>query len=205
MSPLISVITPTWQRQSLLLDRCIPSVLGQDYPAVEHVIVSDGYEPDLYPAIVARYGAEVAAGRIRYDELAEHRGARWGHWCRLRGIEIAVGPYVAWLDDDNSFRPDHLSRLVPLLEDGAGFAYSQVLFHSHGGNYVVGSQPPRCAQIDTSAIANRKALHDSVTWRDEGQDTIEWDLVDRWMQAGVTWAFDETITADYYFAGVRDA
>ena len=105
MTPSVSVITPTWQRQSLLLDRCIPSVLEQDYPNVTHVIVSDGYEPDLYPAMLDRYGPEIKAGRIQYDELAEHKGARWGHWCRLRGIEIARGPYLAWLDDDNSFRP----------------------------------------------------------------------------------------------------
>jgi glycosyltransferase involved in cell wall biosynthesis len=202
MSPLVSVITPTWQRGDLLLNRCIPSVLAQDHPAVEHVIVSDGYEPDLYPAMLERYGDEIAVGRIRYDELAEHKGARWGHWCRLRGIEIARGPYLAWLDDDNSFRPDHVSRLAALLDGGAGFAYSQVLFHSPGANYVIGAEPPRCAGLDTSGIANLKSLHETVTWRDEGQDTIEWDLVDRWMQAGVSWAFDAAITADYYFAGV---
>ena len=202
MSPKVSVITPTWGRHDLLLNRCIPSVLAQDYPAVEHVIVSDGYEPDLYPLLAGRYGDEMKAGRIRYDELDEHRGARWGHWCRLRGIEIAPGPYVAWLDDDNSFRPDHVSRLAALLDAGAGFAFSQVMFHTHGGNHVVGTDPPHLGGIDTSAIANLKSLHASVTWRDEGQQTIEWDLVERWIAAGVTWAFDDKITADYYMAGV---
>jgi hypothetical protein len=29
---------------------------------------------------------------------------------------------------------------------------------------------------------------------------VDWDLVARWMSAGVTWAFDGEITADYYFA-----
>ena len=132
--PTVSVITPTWQRPDLLLNRCIPSVLAQDHPAVEHVIVSDGYEPDLYPAMLDRYAAEIKAGRIRYDELDTHTGARWGHWARLRGVEMARGPYVAWLDDDNSFRPDHVSRLAALIDAGSGFAYSQVLFHTHGGS-----------------------------------------------------------------------
>jgi glycosyltransferase involved in cell wall biosynthesis len=201
MSPLVSVITPTWGRHALLLDRAIPSVLAQDYPNVEHVIVSDGYEPDLYPAMLDRYRPEIAAGRIQYDELDQHRDARWGHWCRLRGIEIARGPYLAWLDDDNSFRPDHVSRLAALLDGGAGFAYSQVLFHGHAGDWVVGLAPPQLGQIDTSAIANLKSLHESVTWRDEGQQTIEWDLAERWMAAGVSWAFDAKVTADYYMAG----
>jgi glycosyltransferase involved in cell wall biosynthesis len=199
MTPLCSVITPTWQRHGLLLDRCIPSVLAQDCPAVEHVIVSDGYEPDLYPAMLERYGAEIAAGRIRYDELYEHAGARWGHWCRLRGIEVARSPYLAWLDDDNAFRPSHVSRLVTLLDAGAQFAYSRVMFHAPSGTYPVGGDPPCLGQVDTSGIANRKDLHEVATWRDEGQQTIEWDLVERWIAAGATWAFDEEITADYYF------
>ena len=98
--------------------------------------------------------------------------------------------------------PDHVSRLAALLDAGAGFAYSQVLFHSHGGeSHVVGLDPPRCAAIDTSGIANLKSLHESVTWRDEGQQTIEWDLAERWMAAGVSWAFDAKVTADYYMAG----
>ena len=45
--PLVSVITPTWQRHALLLDRCIPSVAAQDYPNVDHVVVSDGPDPAL--------------------------------------------------------------------------------------------------------------------------------------------------------------
>lgn len=45
--PLVSVITPTWNRHDLLLTRCLPSVQAQDYPAVEHVIISDGPDEDL--------------------------------------------------------------------------------------------------------------------------------------------------------------
>jgi len=202
LADLASVVTPTWGRHALLLDRCIPSVLAQDYPDVEHVIVSDGYEPDLYPAMLDRYRPEIAAGRIRYDELGEHDpAARWGHRARLRGIEVAKGPYLAWLDDDNSFRPDHVSRLVALLAAGAGFAYSQVQFHAGGGPaHVVGSQSPCLGGIDTSAIAHRRETLDAATWRDDGQPTIDWDLVQRWMAAGVTWAFDDAVTADYYMA-----
>ena len=47
MTPTVSVVTPTWQRHDLLMDRCIPSVAAQDYPDVEHVICSDGPDPDL--------------------------------------------------------------------------------------------------------------------------------------------------------------
>ena len=65
----------------------------------------------------------------------------------------------------------------------------------------MGDDPPYLTGIDTSAIAHRRDLLDLATWRDDGQQTIDWDLVERWIAAGATWAFDAEITADYYFAG----
>jgi glycosyltransferase involved in cell wall biosynthesis len=200
---LVSVITPTWQRRSLLLDRCIPSVLAQDYPAVEHVIVSDGYEDGLYPAILDRYAEQVAAGRIQFDELAAHDpAARWGHRARLRGIEAARGEYIAWLDDDNAYRPQHLSMLTAALEEdtAAGFAYSLIQMNGHSVPYIVGGDPPFCGGIDTSAMFCRRTALDVATWRDDGQQTVDWDLAERWMAAGMTWVHVPHVTADYYFS-----
>jgi glycosyltransferase involved in cell wall biosynthesis len=196
VTPLVSVITPTWQRHDLLVNRCIPSVQAQTYPAVEHVVVSDGPDPELTAMI---------AGQVKaFECLPEHDPvARWGHFARLRGLELAKGDYIAYLDDDNAFRPDHVARLVAALkhDPGAGFAYSLILMNGHGPPYIVGADPPFCGGIDTSAIMHRRALLQTATWRDEGwHPTVEWDLVERWMAAGVTWVLDGEITADYYFS-----
>jgi len=129
---------------------------------------------------------------------------RWGHRARLHGIEAASGDVIAWLDDDNAFRPDHLSRLVPLLAD-ADFAYSVILMHNHGGSYPVGVDPPVYCGIDTSSLVHRRSVLEKATWRDEGQPTNDWDLVERWMASGATWRFDPVPSADYYFRGVTDA
>ena len=191
--PLVSVITPTWQRHDLLLDRCIPSVAAQDYPAVEHVIVSDGPDPALAAAIPPS---------VRFAELPAHDpAARWGHWARLRGLELATGEYIAYLDDDNAFRPGHLAKLAAALDadPSAGFAYSQIMMHNGGSSYVVGVPPPAYGQIDTSAIMHRRGLLDTATWRDAGQLTIDWDIVERWLHAGAGWAHVPEVTADYYF------
>ena len=195
--PLISVITPTWQRHDLLLDRCIPSVAAQDYPAVQHVIVSDGPDNVLAGKIVAG-----SCGAVVWDALPAHDpAARWGHWARLRGLELATGEYIAYLDDDNAFRPGHLAKLAAALDadPSAGFAYSQIMMHNGGSSYVVGVPPPAYGQIDTSAIMHRRGLLDTATWRDEGQVTIDWDIVERWLHAGAGWAHVPEVTADYYF------
>jgi glycosyltransferase involved in cell wall biosynthesis len=204
--PLVSVVTPTWQRNRLLLSRCIPSVQAQDYPAVEHVVVSDGPDPDLGETIIretviSRMESSPVVPVVFADLPSHDPVARWGHRCRLRGIELASGDLIAWLDDDNAFRPQHVSRLAAALEadPAVAFAFSQIAMHGHGDQYVVGAAPPCCGQIDTSAIMCRRSALDVATWRDQGQQTIDWDLVDRWMAAGLTWAFVNEVTADYYF------
>jgi len=199
--PLVSVITPTWQRHDLLLDRCVPSVAAQTYPHIEHVIVSDGPDQELSER-AAKVLDSAGGDRLVFRYLAGHDPqARWGHWARLRGLELATGDLIAYLDDDNAFRPDHVAKLVAALEEnpGAGFAYSQIMMHGNGGAYVVGVPPPAYGQIDTSAIMHRRGLLESATWRDEGQVTIDWDVVERWLHAGTRWAHVPEVTADYYF------
>jgi glycosyltransferase involved in cell wall biosynthesis len=193
-------VTPTWQRYDLLLGRCMPSAAAQDYGNIEHVIVSDGPDPELAERI-----ARVTSWSrvpVRFEQLPEHDPAiRWGLHARLRGIALAKGDYIAYLDDDNSFRPAHVSRLVAALEanPAAGFAYSRMQVNGRGPAYLIGSDPPASGLIDTSEIMHRPGLLEVATWQDDGtQETIDWDLIARWMAAGVSWVLDDAVTCDYY-------
>jgi glycosyltransferase involved in cell wall biosynthesis len=194
-------VSPTWQRHDLLLSRCVPSVAAQDYGAIEHVIVSDGPDEVLREEFASR---AAWASVTRFEELPEHPpAAQWGHYARLHGIDLAKGDYIAYLDDDNGWRPDHVRRLVQALEANpdAGFAYPLMAVHGRG-EYVIGSDPPAEGQIDTSMIVHRRELLDVATWRwYPGIPTIDWDLVSRWVAAGVTWVRVPVVTCDYYFHG----
>lgn len=188
-APLVSVVTPTWGRRETLLARCIPSVAGQTHTNVQHVVVSDGPDEEL---------AAVMPAGVTFHELAEHDPAtRWGHWARLDGIARGDGDLIAYLDDDNSFRPRHLELLVAALEEsGADFAYSRMQVHGHH-DHLVGSPPPEYGQIDTSLIMHRRALLESGTWH-QSLPTIDWDLVSRWLAAGATWTWVDETTVDYF-------
>lgn len=188
-TPLVSVITPTWGRHDLLLARCVPSVAGQTYGNIEHLVVADGPDAELR--------AEIPAG-VSFHELAEHDpAARWGHWARLDGIARSKGDIIAYLDDDNSFRPRHLELLVAALEEsGADFAYSRMQVHGPH-DHLVGSAPPAYSQIDTSLIVHRRQLLERGTWH-QSLPTIDWDLVARWLAAGATWTWVDETTMDYY-------
>jgi len=193
MLPSVDVITPTWARHDLLLSRCIPSVAAQDYPDIRHTVVSDGPDPDLRD--------KLAGQPARFAELPEHDpDAQWGHHARLHGTDLAGGDYIAYLDDDNSWRPGHARILAAALEEtGAGFAYPMMAVHGRG-DYIIGTDPPSHGQIDTSGIMHRRGLLDVATWRwHPGIETIDWDLVSRWMAAGATWVAVPAVTCDYWF------
>lgn len=194
-APLVSVITPTWQRHAALVDRCIPSVAAQLYPNVEHIVVSDGPDNELYEMLNAR-----PRPGVRYAEIDQHDDtARWGHWARLAGIEMARGEVIAYLDDDNSFRPRHLWLLVQALQDNpdVGFAYPRTLMHVYGDEYEIGTDPPQYGQIDTSGLVHRREILDAETW-EPSLPTIDWDLVNRWMAVGIKWRYVREVTVDYF-------
>lgn len=186
--PKISVITPTWQRARLLTSRCIPSVLAQSYDGeIEHVIVSDGPDPYL----------EGVPGVTFLDEhrTAPNRGIR----ARLAGTRLATGELIAYLDDDNSWRRDHLRLLAAAIEsDDASFAYSRAACsNGNGCRWEIGCAPPVFGQIDTSLIVHNRGLLETAAWEPSGRPA-DWHLVDRWLAAGARWSFVPRITMDYY-------
>jgi glycosyltransferase involved in cell wall biosynthesis len=184
-APLVSVITATYRRHRELLGRCIPSVAAQTYEAIEHVVVSDGPDPELQQ-LLAETGA-------RYGE-SEH-GGHWGHLARLKGIEMATGELIAWLDDDDAWRPDHVALHAAALEEHpeAGFAYSRLLIGAQDANArTYRDDPEEClgtdvyasGQVLTSMLFHRRAVLDVATWG-TGTGTPDSDLVSAWADAGI--------------------
>lgn len=186
--PKISVITPTWQRRELLTSRCVPSVLAQDYAGeIEHVIVSDG--PD-----------EALAGVPGVVFLDSHRTAlNKGILARITGTRLATGELLAYLDDDNAWRPDHLRLLEAAIAGrDASFAYSRAACsNGNGCRWEIGCAPPVFGQVDTSLIVHKRGLLETAAWEPSGRPA-DWHLVDRWLAAGARWAHVPRVTLDYF-------
>jgi len=206
----ISVITPTWHRADLLTTRCIPSVFGQTWPDIEHVVVSDG--PDRALALVLAGDTWRRPRKTRplvFDQLPEHLNGTvdYGARARNRGAQIATGDYIAYLDDDNAYRPQHLQVLADALDahPDAEFAYSQMLTHPHGN--IIGAPIPTYGGIDTSLIMHRPdtlakfgqwLLPDDIEGDKHAPD---WAVVAQWLDKGASWIHVPQVTVDYYFAG----
>lgn len=217
--PLVSVITPTWQRHDWLMNRCMPSVQAQTYPNIEQVIVSDGPDPVLSGLLMTEYMQVLYADApperftvpgavmkehnhpVTFAQLPVHSGEKWGVRGRLHGIELAKGELIAYLDDDDEYRPDHVEVLVAALiaNPKAGLAYSRMAsYGAAAGNETVvgGPQPGPCA-IGTPMMIHRKGLLDLATWGPP--DSMEdWRLVERWLLHGVEYVFVPQTTVNVW-------
>jgi glycosyltransferase involved in cell wall biosynthesis len=110
--PSISVVIPTFNR-SLLLNRAIASVLNQTHPAAEIIVVDDASSDDT-SARAAEYAGVIPLVYIRL----ERNGG--GGVARNAGIRRATGRYVAFLDSDDAWDPDHLRYLSEAAANHAG-------------------------------------------------------------------------------------
>ena len=130
--PAVSVVIPLFQRAHLL-ERTVSSVLNQTFQDYEIIIVDDGSTDD--PASVLERFSDP---RIRYF-LFENAGVGTA---RNRGIDLARGKYVAFLDSDDQFLPHHLQEMHNLVigqEDCIG--YTQVI--ADRGDNIKLLKPPR--------------------------------------------------------------
>lgn len=107
---LVSVIIPTYNR-SEYLQEAISSVLNQTYRDFEIIIVDDGSSDNT-----AKVVRKIHDPRLRY--LFQANAGR-SH-ARNRGMDIAQGKYIAFLDDDDLFLPDKLINQVTFLEAHPG-------------------------------------------------------------------------------------
>lgn len=194
----ISVVIPTWQRHHLLLNRALPSVLAQTVP-VECIVASDGPDPELQA--IMEMSSQLP---IVYVEVAEHHvhETNVGGWARNRGLEVATGDLIAYLDDDNAFRPDHIKLLAEQMEaePAADFVYSQMI--RHGYNDQVGSVPPAYGTIDSSIIMHRANTHLKFgRWPEPSLYWIDWELINSWLNQGACYTHLPVVTVDYYVKG----
>jgi len=132
MSPFFSIVIPVYNRAGVLSD-AIRSVLAQSCQDFEIVVVDDGSKDD--PERVVRAFADP---RIRFA-AQDNRG---GGAARNAGIDLARGRFVAFLDSDDFWLPQHLSTMRSLLEgttDTVGYA-RMVVDRGEGRTFL---KPPR--------------------------------------------------------------
>ena len=106
-APLISIITPSFN-QAAFLEETLLSVLGQDYPAIEYIVI-DGGSTDGSVAILERYADQLAYW-VSEPDAGQADAIN-------KGFAKATGKYVAWLNSDDVYLPGAVATAVAALEE----------------------------------------------------------------------------------------
>jgi glycosyltransferase involved in cell wall biosynthesis len=131
--PLVSVIVPSFNYLRFL-EKCLESVLSQDYPNIEVIVVDDGstdgsvdYLSTLTPKVkfVQQQNSGVSVARNR-------------------GLLESTGEFIAFLDADDYWDSSKISKQMDLvLRTGVDLVYSEVTLVSSDGIEKLGIIQPR--------------------------------------------------------------
>lgn len=120
--PLISVVMTTFKRAQVLTERCLPAILNQTYANFEVVITADSRVDET--AVLLK---KINDPRIRFFDVPEYEHypketkLRWfvgGVPSRNKALQFARGKWIAEIDDDDVFLPDHLEALLRFAQKG---------------------------------------------------------------------------------------
>ncbi|MCM1235869.1 MAG: glycosyltransferase [Ruminococcus flavefaciens] len=107
MGELISVIIPCFNVEKYI-DRCMESVLNQTYRNLEIILVDDG-STDSTGEICERYSQTDTRVKVVHKKNGGLSSAR------NKGLEVALGTYIGFVDSDDWIEPDFYSYLYDLI------------------------------------------------------------------------------------------
>ena len=197
---MISCIITTHAKRAQLCKRAIESVLKQSYPDFEIIVVDDASTDNTEEVVKG-----ISDPRIKYFKRKRSRGLQ--AICKNKGIRESKGEYIAFLDSDNTYRPDHLKALLvqfdkdPKLDVVYGDRWVIQGKESGIGIYSYFSLGRLLERnyIDTSdALIKREAIFKIGGWDERYKRFADWNLFLRLAKAGYNFKRVPQIITDYY-------
>lgn len=182
---LVSIVTPVYNAERFISET-IESVISQSYTKWEMILVND-CSNDSSVDIITNFSQQDS--RIRLINLAENSGAAVA---RNAGIEHARGQYIAFVDSDDTWLPDKLSKQVEFMANNQyGFSYTDLALVDEAGEMLkervgIPESFTYSELLKNTAIACSTVVIDRVIVGDfrmplvrKGQDTATWLMLMR--------------------------
>lgn len=197
--PLISVVTPSYN-QAKFLEETILSVLEQDYPNLEYMVI-DGGSTDGSVDIIRKY-----ADRLAYWVSEPDRGQT--HAIQ-KGFDRSAGEILAWLNSDDTYEPGALSAVAEIFrrEPQTDVVYGNANLIDHDSRFL---REIRCVPYHPLALPVALNMHQASTfWRrslfervgglnqEHQYGGMDADLFFRFARAGAKFAFLRRTLSNY--------
>lgn len=184
----------------------IESALKQDYPRVEVLVIGDYCDPKTAEVVRSYEDRGVTfinlGRRGQYPIGARQRWMVAGATPMNIGALMAAGSWIAPMDDDDQFSPDHVSRLMDWAQEhGAEMVWSDAAMENADGSWSPTPGPP---------LALGRISHGSVIFRSDISfidlnrrsylidEPADWNLWRRMRNAGVKISYCPGVTYFHY-------
>jgi glycosyltransferase involved in cell wall biosynthesis len=172
-SPRVSIVTSTYNRAEVIR-QAIQSVLAQGFQDWEMCVVGD-CTPDDTAGTVASYKDP----RLHFYNLKE-KSPPGSHGAIAKNhaiFQMARGAYIAYLDDDDIYRPDYLSTMMGYIEQhpDAALVYCRCMYRDKITGKKIWGNPfqrflhgysreklQRYNFIDTDCVIHKRSVIDEV-------------------------------------------
>lgn len=204
--PLVSICIATYTSTDRLLERALPSVLGQTYERIEVIVVGDAAAPEVERAVKG-----LGDPRLRYANMTL-RGPYpedWQELWRVAGgppsneaMRLARGRWIAGMDDDDESTPDRIERLLRAArERDLEFCYGRIEQRApDGATTLLGEFPPRYQTTGLQASLMHTDLRFICAELSDAPfgETGDWSRIRRMMRIGVRMGMIDDVVLHYY-------
>lgn len=189
--PLVTAVVTTYDRPTQA-KRAIQSVQAQTYVPLEFLVVEDGTDTDLKTWLT-----ENDYTNVRYVRHAENQGLAGA---RNTALALANGDYIAFLDDDDAWKPariEYQMQLLSSLQDAerqetavvyCGLESRQdgqiqsILYPENDGNLAESIRTHGASTVQSACLFDRTALLDVGGYDETLPSSIDHDI---WMSLAV--------------------
>ena len=133
MADKISVIVPVYNVEAYL-ERCVESILHQTYTNFELILINDG-STDSSGQICDHLASQHENVKVYHLENAGVSNAR------NKGIKLATGAWITFIDSDDFVTKDYLEILIGAVDDEGSVGFTIAPLH-HIKNGIVTDLPP---------------------------------------------------------------
>jgi glycosyltransferase involved in cell wall biosynthesis len=174
----ISIITPSYN-QAEYLERTILSVLNQNYPNLEYIII-DGGSTDGSIDIIKKYEKKLA-----YWESVKDKGQ---YYAIQKGFSKSTGEIMAWINSDDIYHPNSFFVVEELFKE-----FPKVKWLT-GNISFVDEEDRMVKAYSTKRWSKLKVLNGDYGWIQ--QESTFWKR-SLWEKSGGTLNFNYSLAADF--------